>query len=209
VLKAHDAVDERVQRVVGAHPDVCARMPLGAALAQNDVPGDDAFAAVLLHAAEFRVAVSAVARRADAFLMSHSEPRSAELDVVDLHFGEALPMTALARVVLSPLVLEHDDLWIASVPYDLARHARATEHGRTRLNRVAIGSEQHFVELDVGTFVAFERRNLVGAARLDAELLAAGSNDRVRHDGALDLWSEESVKLDRRVSCVNASRLKG
>src|SRR5688500_5444033 len=71
VLELHHAIDERVDRVVRAHSDVAARVPLGAALAENDVAGDDALAAELLDPAVFRVAVAAVAGRADAFLMSH------------------------------------------------------------------------------------------------------------------------------------------
>src|SRR5262249_49454336 len=44
------ALAEREQRVIGAHADTIARMPLGAALAHDDIAGDDALAAGLLHA---------------------------------------------------------------------------------------------------------------------------------------------------------------
>src|ERR1051325_4851988 len=71
VLEAHHAVDQRVDGVVGAQPDVVAGVPLGPALTQDDVAGRDLLAAVLLDAAVLRIAVAAVARGADAFLVSH------------------------------------------------------------------------------------------------------------------------------------------
>src|SRR5678815_930443 len=42
VLELHDAVDERVDRVVRAEADVLSRVPLRAALPDDDVAGDDA-----------------------------------------------------------------------------------------------------------------------------------------------------------------------
>ena len=41
VLELHDAVDEGVDRVVRAQADVAARVPLGAALPDDDVAGAD------------------------------------------------------------------------------------------------------------------------------------------------------------------------
>src|SRR5215204_6338156 len=71
VLELHLALDQGVDRVVVAHADVRARMPLRAALADDDVARDDPLAAELLDAAVFRIAVAPVTRRADAFFMSH------------------------------------------------------------------------------------------------------------------------------------------
>src|SRR5687768_18248616 len=71
VLELHDAVDQRIDRVVRADADVPPGVPFRAALADDDVAGNHALAAVLLDAAVLRVAVAAVARRADAFFMSH------------------------------------------------------------------------------------------------------------------------------------------
>src|SRR5882762_10020622 len=93
VLELHHAVDERVDGVVGAEAHVLAGVPHGAALAQDDVAGDDLLTAELLDPAILRVAVAAVARRADAFLVSHDILASAECDFVDLHFREALPVS--------------------------------------------------------------------------------------------------------------------
>lgn len=61
VLELHHAVDERVDGVVGAQADVAAGVPFCAALADDDVASDDAFAAVLFDATILRIAVAAVA----------------------------------------------------------------------------------------------------------------------------------------------------
>src|SRR5262252_1231713 len=161
VLELHDAVDEGVDRVVRAEADVAARVPLRAALAHDDVARDDLLAAVLLDAAVLRIGIAAVARGADALFMCHRRPRSAEGNVVDLDFGEALPMPALARVVLSALLLEDDDLVAAAVTNDLTRHLGALERRHAGLDRVAVVAEEHLVELDRAASFAFEARDLV------------------------------------------------
>src|SRR3989337_1596607 len=93
VLELYHAVDQRVDREVGAEADVASRVPLRAALAHDDVPRDDALAAELLDPAVLRIAVAPVAGRAYALFMCHMIARSAEFDVVDADFGEALPVS--------------------------------------------------------------------------------------------------------------------
>src|SRR3954469_3061037 len=181
VLELHHAVDERVDRVVGAETDVLARVPPRAALAQDDVTRHDPLSTELLDAAVFRVAVAAVARRADAFFMSHGILASAESDVVDADFREALPVTLLLRVVLPALHLEDDDLVAETVLDDLAGGLGARQGRDARLHGLAIAAEQDVVELDRPTGLAHERGEAVFLARLDTELLAAGANDCVRH----------------------------
>src|SRR5215510_2508886 len=181
VLELHDAVDEGVDGVVRAQTDVVAGMPLGSALADDDVAGDHALATVLLHAAVLRIRVAAVARGADALLMCHWKPRSTEGNVVDTDFGETLPVTALARVVLPALLLEDDNLLAAAVTDDLAGDLGATQRRDAGLDVLSVVAEEDVVELDGGSRIADERRDLIGAARLDTELLAAGANDGVRH----------------------------
>src|SRR3954454_21844793 len=156
-------------------------MPHGAALAQDDVTGNDFFAAELLDAAVFRVAVAAVARRADAFLVSHGILASAESDVVDPDFGEALPVALLLRVVLPALHLEDDDLVAETVLDDLAGDLGARECRDARFDRLSIAAEQEVVELDRPAGLAHECGEAVLLTRLDTELLAAGANDCVRH----------------------------
>ena len=62
VLELHDAIDQRVNREIGAEADVSTRMPLGAALSNDDVAGNHLLTAELLYAAVLRIAVAPVAR---------------------------------------------------------------------------------------------------------------------------------------------------
>src|ERR671932_73979 len=78
---------------------------------------------------------------------------SAQADVVDAYFGEALSMPLLARVVLPPLELEHDDLLAAAVSHDLANDLRSADGRRAGLDGAAVRSEQHVVELDLAALV--------------------------------------------------------
>ncbi|CAH1658273.1 hypothetical protein CHELA20_53409 [Hyphomicrobiales bacterium] len=67
------ACAKREERMVFAHADVGARVHLGAALADKDVAGNDAFATELLHAETPAVRVTTVARRAACLFVSHGE----------------------------------------------------------------------------------------------------------------------------------------
>src|SRR5206468_11943463 len=67
------AVGKREKRVVLAEADIVARVPLGAALAHDDVAGANHLAAEFLHAEALALAVAAVAGRAACFLMCHDE----------------------------------------------------------------------------------------------------------------------------------------
>src|SRR3954447_18290042 len=67
------AVGERKQGMILAQADVVARVPLGAALAHDDVAGAHGLAAELLYAEALAFAVAAVAGRAACFLMCHVE----------------------------------------------------------------------------------------------------------------------------------------
>src|ERR1700704_3969144 len=60
-------VDKREQGVVLAKADILARMPLGAALAGNNVAGDGVLTAEQLQTQALAVRVAAVARRAACF----------------------------------------------------------------------------------------------------------------------------------------------
>src|SRR5205085_4792812 len=166
VLELHDAIHEGENRVVGAESDVGPRMILGAILSNDDVAGPYTLAAKALHALVLGIAVAAVARRADAFLVCHLRiPRSAEADVVDANFSKALTVPALARVVLPSLLLEDDDLVAAAVLDDLAGDFGALQHGNARADVAAVGAEQNLVEFDVTARVADERRNAICLTR--------------------------------------------
>src|SRR2546423_15181812 len=106
---------------------------------------------------------------------------SAEMDVVDLHFREALPMSLLLCVVLPTLHLEDDDLVAPAVTHDLRDHLRLCDCRHARFYILAVVAEQHVGELDRAAGIAHEGRQPVFLARLDAELASAGADDSVGH----------------------------
>src|SRR3954466_10808207 len=67
------AVGKCKKGMVLAQADVVARVPLGAALAHDDVAGANILAAELLHAEALAFTVTPVARRAACFLVCHDE----------------------------------------------------------------------------------------------------------------------------------------
>src|SRR6187399_3551473 len=69
--KLHAARLEGEQRVIGADADVRARAHRGAALADQDVAGENGFSAELLHAETFAVRFAAVASTAACLFMCH------------------------------------------------------------------------------------------------------------------------------------------
>src|SRR5690606_1244264 len=70
-LELHLAIDEGVDGVVAAEPDVASRMEAGAALTDDDGPGLHHFAVVMLDAEALTGAIAAVPGAAHAFLMCH------------------------------------------------------------------------------------------------------------------------------------------
>src|ERR1700686_5502249 len=91
-------------------------MELGAALAHDDVAGDDDLAAEFLDAQPAPGAVAAVARGAARLFVCHLEPSCAApksdtgADLGDPQHGLVLAVAVLAPVIVPPLFLEHDDL---------------------------------------------------------------------------------------------------
>src|SRR5271156_2617179 len=68
-VKLDHAVDEREERVVATHADIGPGAKTGAALADQDVAGDDSLAAKFFHAEALADAVAPVAYAALTFLM--------------------------------------------------------------------------------------------------------------------------------------------
>src|SRR5205823_5116282 len=77
LLELDGALVEREKGVVAPHADPVTRVELGAALAHDDVAGDDDLATVFLDAEPASGAVAAVARRAARFFVCHLEPSCA------------------------------------------------------------------------------------------------------------------------------------
>src|SRR4051812_2679416 len=93
-------------RVVAAHADIGAGMELGAALAHDDVAGQNDLAAEFLDAKPLTRAVAAVARGAACFLVCHifspglAGRSAAGADLADPQHGLMLAVAPLAAVVV-------------------------------------------------------------------------------------------------------------
>ena len=74
-IEPHLAVDQRENRVIATEPDVLAGEKLRPALPDDDVAGDDHFAAKFFHAQTFADAIAAVLNAALSFFMSHEIKR--------------------------------------------------------------------------------------------------------------------------------------
>src|SRR4026209_900250 len=73
---------------------------------------------------------------------------SAERDVGDADFGELLPMSGLAPVVLPPLELKHVDLGLFAHPDDLRYDLGARYERRAGANGLSVRGEQDLIERD-------------------------------------------------------------
>ena len=70
-VEEHLAINQCKKRVVAAHADANARMHLGAALADDDVAGDDRLTAKFFHAEAFAAGIATVFDGALSFFMGH------------------------------------------------------------------------------------------------------------------------------------------
>jgi hypothetical protein len=79
-IKTHLTINQRKNRVVAAEADVLAGQKLRAALADDDVAGNDGFAAKFLYAEPLADAVATVLDAALSLFMSHLRKLDAESD---------------------------------------------------------------------------------------------------------------------------------
>ena len=80
-IEPHLSVHQREDRVIAAEPDVFARQKFRAALPDDDVAGNDYFAAKFFHAQPFADAIAAVLDAALSFLWAISESCWLRVDV--------------------------------------------------------------------------------------------------------------------------------
>src|SRR5579862_1340870 len=99
-VKLHRTTLKREQRMVAAHADPVAGVKLGAALAHDDVAGDDDLAAEFLDAEPLTGTVAAVARGAARLLVCHLWSSCARsdpgVDLGDPQHGLVLAVAVLA-----------------------------------------------------------------------------------------------------------------
>src|SRR5215469_3040514 len=74
-IKANITVHKRENRIIPPKTDIFSRQKFRPTLTNNDVTGDDQFAAEFFHAQPFADAIAAVLDAALSFFMSHKESR--------------------------------------------------------------------------------------------------------------------------------------
>jgi len=173
------AVLEREERPIATDADILAGMDASAALADEDVAGDDGLAAKFLHAEPLRVTVAAVTRCSLTFFVRHGLKCSLCVDGLDLDNGKLLAMALFTFHALALFLFENDDLFTALVLKNGGRHAGAVEDRGANFEVFAFASREYFVDLDGGAghgvLVAVYYQDV---ALRYSELLALGFNGR-------------------------------
>src|SRR5579885_147681 len=181
--KDHATLRLGVDRVVLAHAGVEAGMETGAALAHDDAAGRHEFAAEALDAQPLGLRVAAVAGAASSLFMCHGccscETAGSGDDLGDFHFGVILPVPLFLVVMLAPAMLDDADLVAAAAAGDLGLDAGAGHRRRAELEGLAIGDQQHLVELHRSADFGVQALHAQRFAGGDAILLATGLDDGV------------------------------
>src|SRR5439155_24204569 len=146
-----------------------------AALPDEDVSHAHVLTGEELHAAPLPPTVTAVPGAALALLVRH------QLTSVTRHRRDRLPVATATAVVLSPLLLEDENLPRPSLPDDLGPHEGALDQRRPDANGSISGGEEHFREIHGRahfTGEPLEAQHVTGGHPI---LLPPGANDGVGH----------------------------
>ncbi len=186
--------------MIRTHADVRARVHLGAALADQDVAGQNSLAAEALHAQTLAVGVAAVTSAAACLLCamlllpeSNGLAESAGREIGDLHFREGLTMVLATQIVLAPAELHDRYLLALAVADDRGGHLAALEQRGAQLHVGAVAHEQHLAELDRGAWLGIQLLDAQRGVFGNPVLLTTGGDDRV-HEG----YSGKDRRLDER-----------
>lgn len=169
-----DAVGECKERVVAPETDVLARMPPGAALADQDVARTDELPTEPFDAQTFGIRVAAVLCRAAAFFMCHR--LLTQCDTSDFDFGVLLAMPAQLLVAFPALFLEHEHFFPLAVCANGCSD-RCGDVWGAKLDAVAIEHCKDAPEFDRLPWLGSKMRNDMPLVRLDAVLLTSDFDD--------------------------------
>jgi tRNA threonylcarbamoyladenosine biosynthesis protein TsaE len=168
--------------VVTANADTHAGMPLGAALADDDVTGDHSLTAELLHAKALGAGIATVLDGTLSFLMGHKSRGVRGLDANggDLKLRQVATEALGLVEALAALEFEGNALLAAELFDHLGGDGNAG-HGRsTDLERIALAAKQN-VKCKFGIDFGVELLNVDFVALLDAVLFTAGFDHCVSH----------------------------
>src|SRR5438552_2642348 len=110
--------------------------------------------------------------------MRHGSP---DLHILNLDFGEVLPVTGATPVAGAAREPEDADLVALAVAHHFGGHLGAPHQRLPRLHLLPVADEQDAVEGHSLPGLGREQRHLHGTAGLGLELLATGGENGVRH----------------------------
>jgi len=151
------AVDEGEDGVISPETDILAGQELRAALADDDVAGDDGLAAEFFHAETLANAVASVLNTALTFFMCHKLElfgflkRKLQRDAGDLELGQFAAVADGAVVALAAAKLESDHFLVLLLRDDFSRHRDTLEGVRAGFAVLAVRVKEHVGE---GGFLA-------------------------------------------------------
>ncbi|CAH2600233.1 protein of unknown function [Rhodovastum atsumiense] len=184
-LEGDVAVDQREDGVVAAEADIAARLPAGAALAEDDVACHHRLATGLLEAEAPAFRIAPVAGRTACLFMCHLSLSLGRGDLGDAQHGHVLAVAVLATAVLPAALLEDDDR-VQPVLGDHGRgHGGAGDGGGAHGEPGLAADGEDVGEGDGGAGFGFQLLDLQHGVRGDAVLLSAGADDCEHRSGIL------------------------
>src|SRR5438105_4740555 len=176
-IESDAAIDERENCVIAAEADVFARQKFCAALAHDNVSGDNRFAAESFYAETFADAVAAVLNTALSFFVCHDLRFlcfGAAGDAFDFYPREFTAMADGAVITFAPSVFERDDFFVFALLDDFSGDLPAVA------DLFAINMHQYF---ERGRFARLhvQKIDIHRVAFRDAILPSASLDDCVGH----------------------------
>ncbi len=158
-VEADGAGDDGEDGVVAAEADAFTGSPFGAALADDDVAGDDLLAAVFFDTEAFAAAVATVFDGTLTFLVSHisrevgggwGRSLGSDVDGLDLEASHGAAVAFGAVVAFAALVFEVGDLVSAELFEDSGFDGSAADEGVPDAEAAFVAVEEDIAEGDGG-----------------------------------------------------------
>jgi hypothetical protein len=196
-IEFHVPVNKGKNGIVASETDISSRQKLGAALAKNNVAGDNGFSTEPFHTESFTRAVAPILDAALSLLMSHKPELCA--DGFDLKPRQQAAMTHGAMVAFAALVFEGNNLGRLLLLNHLSGDGRARNQWGANRNALPVGNQEDLVKLCLRTRLDVELLNLDYVAFRDAVLLASCLYDCVCHEIASSVGTcENPTPLSRQ-----------
>src|SRR5699024_11112269 len=180
-LEMDAAVNQREQRVVAADADALTRMDVGAALANQNVAGQNVLTVAALDAETLGLRVTAVLGRTYAFFVCHCVIPLLAVDRGDFHLGVGLTMALANHAALLGTIGQDVELLALAVFDNLGDNRSAVHDGRANLDGALLAHGQDLVKGDFGIGFGVQLLDEDGIADLDAVLLATGLDNCVHN----------------------------